>query len=367
MISSLTLENFRKFTQESFVFSEGITVIEGNNGVGKTNILEAIYALATGKPFRSHKKEVFVQHDAPYARVSGICTSPPDKGGLGGGGEKDAINRVSTIFWQISPTAKTAYFWDDIALSAGEYLKKKTFFAVLFSPEEMNLPLFAPKYRRNFLNRLLSLLFPEYFEAASKYEITLQNRNQLLKRAQESFVSPQEFFFWDQELIKWEAVIRKKREDFFVFVNVHISSAYQRMSGAFDDIAIHFQPSVDSHIPFTEALLSHFARDKMMGSTGVGPHRDDFQILLRGLPLEEDASRGETRSALLALKEIERIFIAEHTGTPPILLLDDVFSELDQNHREHLLKSLEGTQTILSTTECAFPPELKNKCRILQL
>ncbi len=355
MISSLTLENFRNYTHRTFVFEKGTTVITGNNGIGKTNILEAIYALATGKPFRSSEKEVFLQHHAPYGRISGITS------------QNSQNTENLALFWQVSPNAKSVYFWNEIPISAGEYLKKKYFFAVLFSPEEMNLPFFAPKYRRNFLNRLLSTLSSEYFEAISKYNITLQHRNQLLRRASEEMVSPPEFLFWDEELIKWEAVISKKRKEFFLFSEDKISIAYNNITATESSVSLHFQASGDAHIPFKEALSAHFAHDKMRGSTSIGPHRDDFQILLRGLPLEEVASRGETRSALLSLKSVERAFIQHHTGNPPILLLDDVFSELDTEHREHLLHSFDNTQTIITTTDTLFLNETKDYCSFLKL
>ena len=338
-IDSLLLENFRNYEQKKIEFSEGVNVILGENGIGKTNILEAIFTLSFSKPFRSQKREVFLKHNAEYGKISGEFS--------GSGDEK------LEIFWGVSPKKVSVYKKNDIKISASEYIHQKKFLSILFSPEEMNLPISAPEQRRKYLSRVLSPLFPEYFEASLKYNSLLKNRNALLKKYAEphSTVEKSEFFFWDLELSKYHAILQKFRIQFFERVNQKISQYYSDIAKTPEKAEIQFIPSLTPEQNFLDILEENFDIDVRRGRTTEGSHRDDFVFLLRGVPLEEAASRGETRTTILALKKCEQDFVQEFGKSSPILLLDDVFSELDIFHQEHLLKSISGYQSIITTTE----------------
>ncbi len=343
-IESLLLEHFRNYDHKEVVFSEGVNVFVGENGAGKTNILEAIFSLSFSKPFRSHKKEVFVQHQKDYARLKGVFFDAEKK------------TEILEIFWGLQPKKTNLYKKNDIKISASRYIQEKKFLSVLFSPEEMNLPVAAPEQRRKFLSRVLSPLFPEYFEASLKYNSVLKNRNILLKKYFEGQAQRSEFFFWDEELGKYHDILQKFRHQFFDFVNENISEYYSQIAKTPEQAELQFFPSVEKTQKFLDILSENFDGDVRRGRTTQGSHRDDFAFLLRGIPLEEGASRGETRTTLLALKKCEHQFVRTFGKSEPILLLDDVFSELDVLHQEHLLQTIAEHQAIITCTElhCSF-------------
>lgn len=283
-IHSLVLENFRNYDQKKIEFSGGVNVILGENGVGKTNILEAIFTLSFSKPFRSQRREVFLKHEAEYGKISGKFS--------GEGGE------ILEIFWGLSPQKINVYKRNDIKISASEYIQEKKFLSVLFSPEEMNLPISAPEQRRKYLSRVLSPLFPEYFEATLKYNSVLKNRNALLKKYAEQGriggrgmgVEKSEFFFWDLELSKYHGILQKFRHQFFDAVNEKISEYYSAIAKTPEAVVLEFLPSLRADQNFLDILDQNFENDVRRGRTMEGSHRDDFSFLLRGIPLEEAAS-----------------------------------------------------------------------------
>lgn len=337
LLKKIFLENFRNHHNSSYELGEKITIFLGENGQGKTNILEAIFCLSTTKAFRTNKKEVFITYQKDFGRVKGNIKYTDKEEEL-------------EIFWSLHPN-KNIYKKSDIACSVSDFIREKKFLAVLFSPEDMNLPVLSPSYRRKFLSRILAPLFPSYFDAALKYDAVLKNRNELLKKYaadENKTVQKDEFFFWDQELVKYHKIIQGYRKKFFDAVNIEIANLYEKISGKNDSLEIKFLPSVTSD--FAEVLRKNFERDVYMRRTNAGSHRDDFQLLLREIPLQEGASRGETRSVLLALKMAEKNFVEKISGRRPLLLLDDVFSELDIHHQSHLLEYIKDYQSIITTT-----------------
>ena len=312
--------------------------------------MESIFSLSFSKPFRSQKKEVFLSHNAEYGKVRG-----------------EFSGEHLEIFWGLQPKKINVYKKNDIKISASEYIHEKKFLSVLFSPEEMNLPIAAPEQRRKFLSRVLSPLFPEYFEASLKYNSVLKNRNALLKKYSEGGVQQSEFFFWDLELSKYHAVLQKFRHLFFTFVNEKISEYYASVAKKPESVSLEFFPSLREGENFLDILEKNFQTDVRRGRTTQGSHRDDFSFLLRGIPLEDAASRGEMRTTILALKKCEQDFVEAFGKSSPILLLDDVFSELDLFHQEHLLETISGTQSIITTTELHLGFEKISDLKIHQL
>ena len=182
------------------------------------------------------------------------------------------------------------------------------------------------------------------------YEKILRHRNSLLISYHMGKTKKMEFDFWDSELVKWSKVLIRHRLAFAEAVSANLSRKYHEISHKKDKIEFRFLPSIAAAADFFEVLSRNFRQDTMLRSTQKGPHRDDFQILLRGNPLEETASRGEIRSALIALKLCERDFVAEVTSLFPVLLLDDVFSELDEDRRSALLEIFQDDQVFITTT-----------------
>lgn len=344
MIQSLFLEHFRNYSKKEFLFTSPLVLITGENGKGKTNILEALSALVFVKPFRSGKKEVFIEHNAGFGRVKG----------------KTDTGEVLEVFWGIDTGSSLQIKRNDVACSTREYLKYKSLHAVLFSPEDLNLPILSPQYRRNFISRLLSSLFPEYFHSALEYKSLLKQRNALLKRYSDNLAQRSEFEFWDTELQKHQSVLSEYHADFCNFANVHFPEEYCALSGKKEPVLLEWISSLEEGVGYMESLRQCFEKDVFKGATQKGVHRDDFILSLRGVPVHEGASRGESRSVLLALKKIEQMFITKHTGNAPLLLLDDVFSELDYSHQTHLLSSLNPSQQCIITTthvDIPLPPE----------
>lgn len=240
-LKSLSVEHFRSHTKKKWEFEHGVTLLVGENGIGKTNILEAISSLAFTRPFRSREKEVFIQYEKPYAKISGTTENPHES---------------LDIFWETASGKKTVFRHNGIPIPPSEYLKKKALQAVLFSPEEMNLPFSAPKVRRTFLASVLAPIFPDYFEASLKYESVLRHRNRLLGEYREKRVQKEEFHFWDLELEKWGKIILAKRREFFVFANQEISQEYKEIAGEEAELSVALEESIPD-----EAFQEHLQKN----------------------------------------------------------------------------------------------------------
>lgn len=335
MLKKLTLINFRNYLNKSFDFNNSITIITGENGIGKTNIIESITALSFIKPFRSNKKEVFINHDNDFSRIIGHLLE----------------NETLEIFWGLNTKKSMQLKINDEVLSNSNYLKHKKLLVVLFSPEDLNLPFFPPLNRRTLLSRILSSLFLEYYESALKYKHVLQQRNVLLKNFFDKNIKKSEFKFWNEELSKHHEILINYHETYFNFINLHIEEEYLKISGKQESVKIVPKYSYNKNNSFIDVLEESFEKDIYTKTTNKGIHRDDFSFCLRDIPVQESGSRGEIRSLILAFKKSEEKFIFSITKQKPLLLLDDVFSELDHNHQINLLSSLQNQQCIITTTE----------------
>jgi DNA replication and repair protein RecF len=338
MLKQIYLENFRNHQELALSFSQPIAIITGINGIGKTSLLEAIFALATLKPFRSAKRRVFIKSKGDYALIKG-----------------DFSEESLMIYWQQKPQRKTVFKRNEIRLDLNEYLTKKDFLAILYAPEDNNLPFTSPRERRKFLARTLVPIRPGYFQKILDYEKVLRQRNKLLQLYNESRARLQEFDYWDQQLISLGEVITRERANYLDFIAKKITSYFQLITGTKDTLSLYFKSSSSDLV---QDLANNFRRDLALGSTSVGAHRDDFELFLNKRALGEVGSRGEVRSAILAFKKAEFDFIFEQTSKKPLLLFDDVFSELDSTHRQGFLQLVAKSQTIITATD--FPrDELK--------
>jgi DNA replication and repair protein RecF len=335
MLKKLTLINFRNYIDNTFIFNDSLTIITGENGIGKTNIIEAITALSFIKPFRSNKKEVFIHHDNDFSRIIANLLD----------------FEILDIFWGLNTKKSLQLKINNEILSSLNYLKNKKLLVVLFSPEDLNLPFMSPLNRRVLLARILSSLFSEYYDAAVKYKHVLQQRNALLKCFFEKNINKSEFTFWNEELSKHYKILLKHHNYYFEFINIHIKEEYFKISGKNESVQILPKYSCDKSKNFIDILEESFEKDIYTKTTNKGVHRDDYIFYLRGLPVQDSGSRGEIRSLILAFKKCEEKYIFYITQNKPLLLLDDVFSELDHNHQINLLNSLENQQCIITTTE----------------
>ncbi len=298
-ISKLILQNFRSYPKQEFEISPK-TVIIGNNGAGKTNIVEAIYLLATGKSFRADLDLEMIRHGEKLCVVSGeICD----------GGELKIVINDGEI-----RGARKRFEVNGVGRRSMDFVGKLR--AVLFAPQDLELITGSPSKRRRYLDFVISQMDREYRRCLVSYEKGLRQRNKLLDMIREGRAQRSQLYFWDRLLIKNGEYITLKRGEYLI--------------AAMCD----YDKSVIS-----EARLKQYEHEEVMAATTlVGPHRDDFVILKDGRDVSKYGSRGEQRMMMWWLKQKEIDFLvtkgqSDKGAEWPVLLLDDIFSELDHEHR----------------------------------
>lgn len=330
-LKTIKLENFRNYDSLELNLKENITALIGQNAQGKTNLLEAIAFLALGKSFRAGTYMELLGWQREHGRVKGTIFKK----------NKD-LNLE--IFFQRSPELKKVKKQGNI-VPAKKILGE--FRVVLFTPDSLLILDGSPKLRRQYFDRILIQLSHQYFDAFSRYQSILKQRNALLKNISFRHSQENELDIWDSELAKEAEIIWQNRKKFAEFLDKNLSQIYSSISGRADELRIQYNPDSDC---FDEKLLALRSQDINSGSTGVGPHRDDFEVNLNARPISEFASRGEFRTAILAMQIAQVHYIEQESGDKPMLLLDDVFSELDSARQEKLCAFLKDYQTLITTT-----------------
>lgn len=332
MIESIRLQNFRSYTDESFEFKQGVNIIVGPNSSGKTNLLESLLILCSGKSYRLDLSQT-IHHGSDWSRIDGwvnetsriikLKTSAPHHKEFEIGEQKSRIMPIS-----------------------------KTFPVVLFEPNNLRLLTESPELRRNFIDDILEQSVSGFATVRKQYKRILSQRNHLLKR---SFTSDQ-MFVWNLRLCEFGTIIANERKNFINAHNNKFNKLYNKLAS--DDSSRracmeYSSPisSADYSSGFLTKLETGLQKDVQTGFTTSGPHRDDINIKLNGHLLTGVASRGETRTALLALKLVELSAVEASRNLKPILLLDDVFGELDGYRRRALTDHLKDHQTFITTTD----------------
>lgn len=350
-IQSLYLHQFRNYTDTLIKFDNTTTVLIGENGNGKTNILEAIFFLVFGKSFRTIKSKECILWDMPQADIQAKVTNQ---------------NQQHKLALQMQPQQKK--FWvDDVSVKNFDYLGN--FYAVLFTPEDLLMIHGAPKLRRKFIDMLLAQTFHSFAKTLAQYSKLIKTRNKLLMSIREKKSSIDELPFWDQMCIEYGSQILQRRFDLIDYLNESLSSQYSDIAGKQNIVKVVYNSHGIDRNNISASLTEQFKKkqslDIIKAATTVGPHRDDIAFVLNDHCAEHSASRGECRSLVLALKILEAQFITKHAGTKPVMLLDDVFSELDEYRRSYLLSTLSDQQTIITTTDM-FHLE-KHECSIYKI
>lgn len=355
MIQKLRLTSFRNFKNKLFEFSPKITVIIGPNASGKTNILESLYALSTGKSFKARLEEEMITHDQELARVKGKLLS---------GDVLEIIltrGELSLGTSRVQPAPRKRLLVNAVSRRLLDFAGN--FKVVLFGPWDLDLVTASPALRRRFLDAVLFQVDREYRRAALSYEKGLRQRNKLLYRIREDLsasgrkTSRSSLLFWDRLLIKNGNYLTDCREEFISFINQTPDFHGQDFSVLYDKSAI------------SESRLEQYQVEEVAAATTlVGPHRDDFCLHLQkkrhSRELDRFGSRGEQRMSVLWLKLAELSFIEQKTSEKPTLLLDDIFSELDHKHREIVMNLAASQQTIITTADPAFIANLKTLAKI---
>lgn len=336
-LKSLKLEQYRNYKALSLDFEseEPITTVIGKNAQGKTNILEAIYLLALTKSFRTSKQQDLIQWGTDYCRVKGSFETA------------SGLLELET-FYGNPPQPTRSLKKNGVKTSSVKFIGNCQI--VFFHPEDLNMLYLGPDLRRRYLDILNIQVNPRYYAALRTYKRILTQRNSLLKQVKEGIASGSDLDIWDRQLAVQGTILIDERQKTTDFINSQLTEMYQKISRKNEEVEVQYRAALNNKGSMEEALESSRKRDLQAEFTTVGPHRDDFEFSINKRALASHASRGEYRSLLLALKLIELSFYEQTTQDRPILLLDDVFSELDPKRQEMLLKSIDGYQTIITTT-----------------
>lgn len=332
-ITSLRLKQFRSYSDFSIELGPGVNIIVGPNASGKTNLLEAVQVAAIGSSYRANDIDL-IQFGKNICRI-----------------EMQGIdeNRVIKIENKDDKSIKTINI-DNVAYK--RMSAQKLVPVTLFEPEHMRMVGGSPQRRRDYLDTILELTSPGYKNVIRQYKRALSQRNRLLKQDQK--IVKDQLFVWDLKISEFGAIIMEERINLVARINKDANSVYEGLSGQKHKVEMRYATKVnvkDIRSSILKLLSASLKDDIMRGFTSVGPHRDDMEILLRGHNAQTSASRGETRSIVLMCKIVELKVVEEKYGTKPILLLDDVFSELDSKRRMSLTSYLKDYQVIITTTD----------------
>ncbi len=330
MLSTLELTQIRSYENGLFEFANGVNIVVGPNASGKTNLLESIYMAAQGSAFKSDDLHM-IHRDYEWGRIDAHF---------------DEHERVI----KLKKTTKEKQFVLD-GVDRKRLTSANLFPVVLFEPSHMLLLGGEPERRRTYLDSLIAQVVPVFHRTVADYKRTLAQRNRLLKS---ELLQPEHLFVWDVRLSELAGSLVEKRLEYVLKINDMLTQNYQAVSGNQESLLISYESKIDIS-QYTTMMLrqlqASFELDRARGFTGVGPHRDDLHVAIDGNDVRENASRGETRSVVLALKIAELSILEQYHDLKPLLLLDDVFSELDGRRRRLLAERLQSHQTFITTTD----------------
>ena len=344
MLSSIYLQNFRNYKKSVFEFGGKSTIIIGPNTSGKSNLIESIFLLSSGKSFRADKDLQMVNFGHEMGRVRGSSNDS----------DLEVVVTVGEVAGVKAQFKR--YFVNGVAKRRADFVGNMS--SVLFSPEDLEIIVGSPGLRREFLDNVLEQTDRDYRIALLGFTKALRQRNALLELAKDSGRrNEKEFEYWDSLVIRNGNVLTKKREEFVGYLNESSK-----------DI-LNFKTEYDKSVISQDRLLQYRDAETASGVTLVGPHRDDFIVLFnKGHDLKSFGSRGQQRLGVLQLKLLELAYVRQRVENDPILLLDDVFSELDEGHINLILDKIGGQQTIVTTTHEEFiPTKIKGTMEVIEL
>ena len=337
-IRNIKIRGFRNLKGVDLTFDQAVPIhaFVGPNGQGKTNILEAIYLCCLSKSFRTRTGTDLVGFEDDFSSV-----------------KIDLDETKLEVILTAKPAQKVLKV-NGVKRSATEFIGHLK--AVFFSPDDLAHMSFSPRLRRRYLDVVLSQLNQDYLIKLMEYGAAIRQRNALLKTIREKQAEVSELDFWDEKLAQLGATIVAKREKLISRLQTLVSLHYKEISKSDSEISIVYESEVRgvNGKELLEMYKKNRRRDLAVCQTHLGPHRDDLQFLLDGKDMAFFASRGEWRSLVLAMKFAEIDLIKEQTGEDPVLLLDDVFSELDAERQKFLFDAIGKSQTFITTTHKEF-------------
>lgn len=337
VIKRVSLFNFRNYAGHDFEPDSDVTVLFGANGSGKTNLLEAVALAASGVSFRGARSSDLVSQGAEVGRVTLFL-------------DKEGRERELEVI--IPCSGMKRYRISGVPKRRGALVGELG--VVLFLPEELELPYRSPSRRRGYLDRILSGLEIGYAPGLSRLERILEQRGRLLRRITEGLAREGELAVWDAQFVGVAAEVATRRFELIDRLAPLAAEEYAGLAPGGGVLRTGYASSVPRERyaeRLTERLRETLSEQLRLRATISGPHRDDLVLGLEGSLLSERASRGEVRTAMLALKLAEMRLYEERFGERPLLLLDDVFSELDEARRKALVERLSGHQVIITTTD----------------
>lgn len=377
-LSRLSLKNFRNYAALEFEPPAGVSIFHGANAQGKTNLLEAVYLLATTRPSRSASDRDLIHWGAarepmPFARISGTVQREDRKVQL-------------EIILMLLPSSPPPRGSEPTPPPTRKHLRvngtdrRTTDFighlnAVMFGPRDVDLVNGEPALRRRYLDMTNSQISPKYLAAWQRYSKVIERRNHLLRRIGALQARPSELDFWDEELIRSGSYLLFERQRSVAELGNLSRSLHAELSGG-EELTLSYRPHIgpnasdwpelaDAARALTEALAAARPMEIERGVSLIGPHRDDLRFIVNGVDIGTFGSRGQQRTVALSLKLAEAAFMQARTGEAPVLLLDDVLSELDQARRNYLLQAvLRYHQVWITATDLdRFPPEFLSRAR----
>ena len=342
-ILRLKLKNFRNFEEETFDFTDGINILAGNNAQGKTNCIEAIYFCSCLKSYRVLKEEQLIRFSEREASLTLDFE------------EEGKEEQLKILF---HADRGKEYRYNGLVVSRLRDLLG-VFYSVIFTPDHLNLIKEGPHKRRAFLDMALCSLDLSYTDHLLSYQKILKNRNALLRQCQEDPSLAQMLFVWDEKLAEEGSYIAKARADYLDALSKIAKEFYSQIAASGEKLKLiylnQFTKDNVSREESKELIRTRLEKmrqtDIAMGQTVSGVHKDDILILLSGKSMKFFASQGQIRSAVLSMKLAEAECIYLKTGTQPVLLLDDILSELDSRRQKFIFSKMSGRQTVLSTCE----------------
>jgi DNA replication and repair protein RecF len=355
-LKKVCIDQYRNITSEAIELARHLTILYGSNGQGKTNILESIYLLGNARPFKSVKIPDLIQHTSTTATLRGTV--------LSSGVESDIYLRLENLTRRVSIDGK-------VVQRASELYGKMA--VVIFTPDDTAMIKLGPETRRRFLDRSIYSSHPGFLQDYHAYYRTLKQRNALLKNNQLEGIDS-----WTEQLAKAGVRLMQHRQRYTFHLDGLLQKHYQELAGEHEKVSIRYRPDVTITTENGESeeknllklLNKQQVHDIKYKTTGRGPHRDDLTFQIEGRPLKNFGSQGQQRSFVLALKMAEMDYLAEIFGEMPILLLDDIASELDRERMTNLLAYVRqrDIQVMITTTDVTpFYPVIQHDSKLYRV
>ncbi|MBS6952874.1 MAG: DNA replication/repair protein RecF [Enterocloster asparagiformis] len=333
IIESIELKNYRNYEELHMELNEGTNILYGDNAQGKTNILEAVYVCCTSKSHKNAKDRDIIRFDQDESHIKMQIR------------KNDVPYRIDMHLKKNKPKG--------IAINGMPIRRASELFGianvVCFSPEDLNIIKNGPSERRRFIDMELCQLNKLYVHSLVQYNKVLVQRNKLLKELAFRPDYEETLDVWDMQLVNYGKEVMEYRRDFVSRLNEMIHGIHARLSGQKEDLKICYEPDTDIG-QFEEALKRSRPQDMKQKTTLCGPHRDDISFFVNGIDIRKFGSQGQQRTAALSLKLSELELVKQLIHDRPILLLDDVLSELDAGRQNHLLNAINDIQTIITCT-----------------